>query len=344
MARSKLIAHPTFPSDARDALQADARRNALRALDLHRELRAVLDALRSAGVAAMPLKGTGLSSRLYGDLSARNSGDIDLLVAPHDWAATDEQVRARGYRNFTTPGALPHDCEYILLRSRHDAEYRHGSTNIALEVHWRWVRNPTVLPTDTGALLALLPEQKCDGLTTRVPTPETEFVFLCAHGVRHRFARFMWLNDIRWLLSRHPHMDWHRIADLSDHGTAVALHTLALLGCHLPDDAPLEVLPGWRRAGTRRLALRCLKRMGAAAYDAKRNSLEELADEWTLAPSIRSFMRGYFWHRVVLPNDRDITTLHLPRVLHIIYPLIRPWLWLWRQRRVPAPPQASDER
>ena len=44
----------------------------------------VLDRLHAAGIRALPLKGSLLARELYGDVAARSSIDIDILVAPDD--------------------------------------------------------------------------------------------------------------------------------------------------------------------------------------------------------------------------------------------------------------------
>ena len=63
----------------------------------------VLRALSSAGVRAAPLKGPELAGIIYGDLGARLSGDIDVLVAPEQLGAAVTAVRALGYGHATDP-------------------------------------------------------------------------------------------------------------------------------------------------------------------------------------------------------------------------------------------------
>jgi len=57
----------------------------------------VLDQLNGAGIRAMPLKGSILARQLYGDVAARTSRDIDVLVAPDDLARAVSTVEALGW-------------------------------------------------------------------------------------------------------------------------------------------------------------------------------------------------------------------------------------------------------
>ena len=58
----------------------------------------VLDRLEAAGIRALPLKGSLLARQLYGDIAARSSIDIDVLVAPNDLSNAVAAVAELGWR------------------------------------------------------------------------------------------------------------------------------------------------------------------------------------------------------------------------------------------------------
>ncbi|HZL48129.1 MAG TPA: nucleotidyltransferase family protein [Solirubrobacteraceae bacterium] len=88
-------------------------------------------ALTDAGIRTLPLKGPLLGERIHGELGARVSADIDLLVASDELVAAIEVLSTLGYRR--PPRALPphlsrpnlHEC----LRSTVDLP--------EVELHWR---------------------------------------------------------------------------------------------------------------------------------------------------------------------------------------------------------------
>ncbi len=58
----------------------------------------VLSRLRTAGIRALPLKGSLLARELYGDVATRTSIDIDVLVAPDDLPHAVSAVSELGWR------------------------------------------------------------------------------------------------------------------------------------------------------------------------------------------------------------------------------------------------------
>ncbi len=89
----------------------------------------VLHQLEVAGIRALPLKGSVLARQLYGDVAARSSIDIDLLVAPEDLSDAVTAVAELGWRWQPTVwrvGGLPALHETLL----HPLLPR-------IELHWR---------------------------------------------------------------------------------------------------------------------------------------------------------------------------------------------------------------
>src|SRR5687768_14522698 len=72
-------AHPK-PAYVHDALQSAARVNAQRSLLLFAHSTRISATFRSHGLDALFLKGPLLAQQIYGDLSLRVSGDVDVLV------------------------------------------------------------------------------------------------------------------------------------------------------------------------------------------------------------------------------------------------------------------------
>jgi hypothetical protein len=89
-------------------------------------------ALAAGGVRALALKGAPLAERIYDDPGARSaSSDIDLLVSPHDWAASVRMLEESGYR-------LVDDTEWVGSLPHYHAPFVHaGGLLPAIELHWR---------------------------------------------------------------------------------------------------------------------------------------------------------------------------------------------------------------
>src|SRR4051794_15471928 len=86
------------PAPVLKRLELLATANALRARQLARQLVDVIDLLEYAGVRAIPVKGPLLAASVYGDLSARQSGDLDVLVHPDSFGAAGAALTAAGWQ------------------------------------------------------------------------------------------------------------------------------------------------------------------------------------------------------------------------------------------------------
>lgn len=152
---------------------------------LLRELGAVLRALRSAGVPAIPLKGACLAEPIYRDIALRPMADLDLLVRPADMPGAMRVLQALGYAPDQPfdPAAQPTDFQDMPTMSREGCA--------PIELHWTLV---------TPLCNATLDADELDGIWSRaVPTviagepalvcaPEDLLLHLCMHAsVHHRF-------------------------------------------------------------------------------------------------------------------------------------------------------------
>jgi Uncharacterised nucleotidyltransferase len=111
-----------------EAARGEAR---LRALMLDLTLRRVVKALEEAGIPTLPIKGTTLADRVYGDTGLRPTTDIDVLVPRARIGSAVPSLRALGYLAPEDPvwtGGLP------------EMHYTFEGADAAaprVELHWR---------------------------------------------------------------------------------------------------------------------------------------------------------------------------------------------------------------
>jgi len=91
----------------------------------------LIAALTEAGIRALPLKGPLLGERIHGELGARVSADIDLLVAGDDLVAAIETLSTLGYER--APRAQP---PHLLRPDLHEC-LRSTAGLPEVELHWR---------------------------------------------------------------------------------------------------------------------------------------------------------------------------------------------------------------
>lgn len=285
------------------------------------ELLRITGLFDSHGLESLPYKGPALAAQLYGDVTLREYGDLDILLRPRDVLRAKALLQELGY---APQYRLAPAAEDAFLHS--SAQYHlvmvHGQRGM-VELHWK--TDPD-FPVEAGddrwwAALARIPLDKG---SVRGFSPEELLLVLCIHGSKHYWNTLGWIVDVGELLRTHPAMDWPRIA-----GTARRLgcaRRLAL-GLHLAQhllDAPLPREARADIAGRAELdgfAERIEAALFSPGYPGMA-PLEALRCHLGLYERNRDRLR-YFANTIFSPSLVEWTRWPLPRALFFLYPGLR---------------------
>jgi hypothetical protein len=187
------------------ALKAGASENALSVLRYLTQTRHVCDLLQRAGVPARVLKGVPLSQRVYADPSARDVGDVDLLIAAGMEETADNILLADGFRRNDPAARLTPRRRRSWRKHGKTYTYRSDRDDFEIDLHWRLFRNPH-MPGNALAESAAADEQVRLGEISLAVLPlEHTFLYLCVHGALDGWFRFKSLVDIAAI--------WHGFSD-----------------------------------------------------------------------------------------------------------------------------------
>jgi hypothetical protein len=291
------------------------RANAARNLYLHHEQARLLEALASAGVCAVPLKGTTLADLAYGDIALRSQVDLDFHVAPRDLPAALNSLSAAGYRPATrrpVPASL-------LARTGDEftSEFQMVSSEaelpVLLELHWR------ILPLSEAEFRRVLSSRS----PPRIP-PELNFLYLSLKLATHRWSSLKLQCDLAHWLEREP-PDWPRVLSLAGRLglRRIVRVTLAALEVYFGVKAPESVAAALASAQPESFPEAAVANpfapvpvLSAGAHHRLRLALHE-----------RSRDRARYAARLLRPTAADLEALRLPRGLHFLYWGVR-WLRL----------------
>ncbi len=310
------------PLTVQERLRTEYQRNVFHSLANAAELIAVLKVFDQEMIPAMPFKGVVLAASVYHDLSMRPAGDLDILIHYRHLIRATTVLLKRGYELKTpvradgTPEATDYfeyhferqsDGMVIELRWRLELAQPRFRRNLGMD--WVWPRRRTVMLA--GA---------------EVPdiNPEIALLVLCMHASKHIWSRLIWLCDVAQLLAAKPDLDWSEVM-LQAKRTGL-WRTLAL-----------GVLLANRVAGAAVPAV-ILRRFESdkKAYNLALFISENLFDSPGSLPRGRvpySIQLLGFQDRIQLllsldilrPNERDRSVVRLPKSLHGLYYLVRPF-------------------
>jgi hypothetical protein len=183
----------------------------LRAYQLQDEMLRVLKGLDAVGVAAMPLKGVILASRLYGDATARGCGDLDVLVEEDNLERAENALAELGYRK--VHGIESESPAVLITHEPRHSVFAHDSHRTSLELHTEIRSGHSPAPYSAELLWERAHVVELE--ETRFPYPHHEdlFISLCMHGMSHGWNRLMWIMDIGRFMAHRSDMDWDATCD-----------------------------------------------------------------------------------------------------------------------------------
>lgn len=320
------------PPDVRSRVRSIALSYASDGLQLTAKLTEVLEVLEAERIEAVVLKGPPLAASIYGGVSLRRFGDLDILIHLGDLPRARDLLTRNGFRwtgkgSPCEPGTLPETEKHLSLV--------HSTQGIALELHWSCEEPACRLTLTTedafqSAIRVSLP----DGAQARCPGPEEQFLLLAAHGARHGWNHLKWVCDIDRLVRKRTDVELYAVLKRAQQLgcrrrvlLAVAI-AAELLGTPLPlmVQGELEATQSLRRLVSEvRVTITSPPQYGVPESS-------DVAEDRRLRFAIRC--REQAWDRLLLaldhysssisPNSRDFEFVKLPPAFRWLYWFVRP--------------------
>lgn len=310
------------PAEALKLARNAFERNAFHCMTNAEELLKILRAFDKAGIVAMPFKGVVLGASVYGDMTARTAGDLDLLIHYHDLQRATDLLKGQGYelKSKVLEDGSPEAEDYF------EFHFERASDGMVLELRWRLELTQPRYRHDLG-MDWVWPKRRTAMLAgAEVPDldPVSSLLVLCMHGSKHVWSRLVWICDVAKLLEHEPELDWDSV---QREAKRVGLWRCLALGVLLARrmagaEAPVEVLRSFESSAALRTLAQFLDenllehpgRMppGWIPYNIRILGLRDRA-ALVLSPSL------------LRPNARDRAVVKLPRSLEPLYYLIRPF-------------------
>lgn len=261
----------------------------------------------------MPYKGAVLAQMLYGDVAARQFGDLDLLVRRRDVAAGKSALQEIGY---TCALQLSEDEERAYVRSGYEYVFDRGCEKNLIELHWRIVPRFYAVEFDIDALFERSVAVQLAGRSVATLGPEDLLLVLCVHAAKHGWTKLSWLSD---LVALGETVDWTVVNERAKRlgiqrivGISFALAKMLSCGSlHIEDKEAVAIaseLETFMRAGME-------IDVGAADYF---RLMMRVRERW--------WDRVRFLSRLAFtPGVREWRSVRLPGSLFPAYRLVRMW-------------------
>ncbi|MEH6908280.1 nucleotidyltransferase domain-containing protein [Neobacillus drentensis] len=324
----KMVDKKRIPENVIHFLGQQYKQNAFHMLQLSAEMGKISQLFSDNKVRLLNLKGPVLATDLYGDLSLRTCGDLDVLVPIHDLEKVDQLLLNQGYIKDDYIQTILGDWKW----RHHHVTYFHSTNQIKIEIHWRLNPGPGKEPCFDE-----LWERKRVSSLTNYPVyylgREDLFLFLVSHGARHGWSRLRWLTDINEILKQE--MDWAELIKilkkyqyLQIGGQALILAS-QLLNSKLPEDSRPLVLKNTPKKLAQEAIFYFNRMVNLHSFPIPVDVA--VYHKHHLFSLMSSKQKVFFILSFLYPYPEDAEILPLPKQVHFLYFPLRPFLWIWKK-------------
>jgi len=315
----KRINKKYVPHHVIESLYQEYKKNTFQMLHLSGEMEQISKLFNESDIRLLFLKGPVIAHDLYGDISLRTSKDLDIIIPMTDLKKAEELLISIGYEKENQPNFF-NEWKW---RNHHIAFF-HMQKKIQIEVHWRLEPFPSKEPSFNE-----LWERKRTSTITRFPTyflgKEDLYFYLVSHGARHGWFRLRWLLDIDQMLKKGLNLDkteklFKKYQRQHLEGQALILASQLLKS---PINERIKFLTvGKRSKLLSEWSIFFIEEMNQFNYPKEYTVLLKSKTQIFLTK-----MKAFY------PDSKDVEAIKLPKSLHFLYFILRPFLLVWRKRR-----------
>ncbi|HSE25374.1 MAG TPA: nucleotidyltransferase family protein [Pyrinomonadaceae bacterium] len=303
-------------------IEDDAFRNTQEALYLTGQLVRLNRRFRSEEIRVLAFKGPLLSDLLYGDVSLRRAGDLDLLIERRNYKKTKIVLESMGYR--MTP-ELTVKQEASHLASHCEIQFVRDQGFSVIDLHWELTPKSFTVRMSADDIFRNSQSIEFSGELFETFGNEDLALYLCMHAAKHLWTRFEWICAIAELLGKKDFIDMDKLVRKA---RQVRGERMLALGLRLVDrfyegTVPKSAFDSLDQNGLMQ------KMANELATDIFRlrvtnpGSIETGLYNFRImdqrSDAIRSLLRAIFQ-----PTLADWESLTLPSVLHSVYYVYRP--------------------
>jgi Uncharacterised nucleotidyltransferase len=318
----RALAWSSVPSERQEKLATIERSLAVRAMFLTAELLRLLDAFKDSGVRAIPYKGPVLAAQAYGDFTAREFEDLDLILPQRDMPSANEIIVGFGYKP-KFDWMLSRDAETALVPGEYN--YRDVPRNAMIELHTEKTLRHFPIPANVDSFFSKLVPIRLAERDVMTFAPEELLTMLCIHGSKDFWERLSWIADVSELVQSQASFDWPRAWHFAESQRAARMVRvgLALAVSLFETPLPPDTLTTVRKdtvasdlanSVARRLVQRPFVTLSGTGRFAFRRKMQP--------GGINSWK--YAMRLAVVPADEDWQMVKLPRALAPLYVALRP--------------------
>jgi hypothetical protein len=328
------------PPEVMNTLRGYMQSNAGRMLHLAGELRRLLTEFENAEIPVIPFKGLVLAATVYGDLSLRDAGDLDLLVHRDDIVRAADLLVSLGHQP-GYPTATPQETAYLsalggdrreqYLRAHCEHHLVYPPSQLNVDLHWALSLREFAVELDLEGIWRRARPAWVAGREVLTFAPEDLLIVLCLNGAKDSWERIDRICDVAQVLRRFENIDWPQVFE---HARRSGTARMLCAGLQLALDlmvAPLAPVARQYAAGdatASRIVSGIRSRLLASGSIVPLSATERTSFDLQMRERLRD--RAHYCIAHLRPGVGDWAAVPLPDGLSFLHYLIRPFRLLGR--------------
>ena len=189
----------------------------------------LVEMFQQNGISVIPFKGVSLAASLYGDLTLRQTGDLDMLVSPKNFQQARELLIGQDFK----PRVAADNESVSDQLAYHDETFTKTDKGrfIWLDLHRQLMPPYYPFSPTFEALWSRCRPMSLAGRSVPDLSVEDLLHYLCVHGGRHTWSELRWLTDVAELVDLHQEtLDWTGIMNQAE---VYGIRRMLMLGLFL---------------------------------------------------------------------------------------------------------------
>lgn len=319
------------PAELQTRLTELNKRSSIRMLSFTAEIGLICNELKAQAIDVIPLKGPIAAQQIYGDFTAKNSRDIDLLIAAENLPKVISFLEEKDYLLNGPFHSFSPKQRKAFLQLNNQLSFHHPVKKIQLEIHWRLFANPHFLPLSFQELTQQSSSLHVGKTSVTSLSYRHLLFYLSIHGAKHQWTLLYWLHELATLI-QHQSFDWKALLqeaiDLGIERPVVQSIILAerLLQVKAPTViqqyyAQHSLLPS--------LVEHCENMIREEQFGSTPKSVFNYGKALRYKMKLNKGFRYKlaFWSPL---SVNDFELVRLPDSFFFAYYILRPFFWLWR--------------
>jgi len=309
------------PAHVLSQLKRESLANSQSVLHLAGKQLRVYKLFKQNNIAVALFKGPLLAHMAYGEISLRQAGDIDLLIARRDFAPARTLLESLGYEmtpNLTAAQLASH------LSNHCEIQFMRDDWLTVVDLHWDLAPRSFVFGVKADELMSRLQSVSLAGTPVETFGAEDLMLYQAMHGAKHLWRRLEWISCLAESLHATSELDWNVVVERAAQAHATRILALGLRLVELFSDVsvPTGVLTSIDPDNTmQRMATQLRGQLftTCGAAESTETNLYNLRIMDRKRDVIVSALRSIF-----VPTLPDWQSLALPASLHSLYYAYRP--------------------